>query len=514
MRNLSFKATLWSTVAVVWFSLLTLSVINSIATRNLMMDDRVTSLREQVQSAVSIVQGYEKAAREGKMPVAEAQSRALAQLRFIRYGTSGYLLVVDSSMLQLLNPVKPEFENKINDLVDETGKHFTAEIIQHDRDGTHTTTYRFPKPGETRTQPKIAYGQYVEAWDWHVYTGAYVDDIDREFYLHLAYGVAIVCAVGLAVTLVFGLIIRRLNGQLGGDPQFVAGVCERIAQGDLTMRLDVRPDQAHSLMASVHAMQQRLRLAIDAVKLSAGSIAGATNEIATGNADLSARTEAQAAALEQTAASMEELTSAVRQNSGNAETASEFASQAQQIARECSAAVSSVVDAMSRIDNSGLRIGEIIGMIEAIAFQTNILALNAAVEAARAGEQGRGFAVVASEVRSLAQRSSAAAKDVRGVIELSASNVQQGNASVAVAGDAMQRAHASIERVAALIGEIASASHEQSRGIDQINQAVTQMDQGTQQNAALVEQAAAAAACLRDEARKLCDAVETFRTQA
>ncbi|WP_321817719.1 MULTISPECIES: methyl-accepting chemotaxis protein [unclassified Paraburkholderia] len=512
MQRISFKTTLWSTVFFVWLSLIALSVTNAIQTRELMMRDREAALREQVQSALSIVNAYRAAAQAGTLSTPEAKRRALAQLRVVRYGTNGYLLVVDSSMLQLLNPVRPELENRINDLIDETGKHFTAEIVRHGIDGTHITTYRFPKPGQTRAEPKIAYGDYLKDWDWHVYTGAYVDDIDSAFYARLVRELAVVCAVGLALTFVMSGIIRRVLGALGGDPQTVARLCERIAQGDLTVPVTPRDGDTHSLVASVRTMQERLSAAIDAVKRSADSIVGATDEIAAGNADLSARTEAQAAALEQTAASMEQLTSTVQQNSTNAETASGFAARAHEVALECSDIVSRVVNSMSDIDRSAARIGEIIGMIESIAFQTNILALNAAVEAARAGEQGRGFSVVASEVRALAQRSSAAAKDVRAMIGSSASSVREGNDAVVLAGDAMQRVRGAIARVAELMGEIAAASQEQSRGIDQVNQAVTQMDENTQQNAALVEEASAAAHCLRGQAHDLMASVAAFRT--
>ncbi|MEZ2350317.1 methyl-accepting chemotaxis protein [Caballeronia sp. RCC_10] len=512
MRRLSFKATLWSTVGFIWVSLIVLSLLSATMTRTMMMHDRERGLAEQVQSAVSVVNHYVKQAQSGAMSEADAKQAAIAHLRPIRYGQSGYMLVVDSNMLQLLNPIRPETENKINDLVDKTGKHFTAEIVKHGLDGTHLTSYLYPKPGETEALPKSAYGEYVRAWDWHVYTGAYVDDIDREFGVRLIEMLGIVGVVGVLLTVAIGWIIRNVLRKLGGDPQDVAEACERIAAGNLTESVHVPAGYEKSLMASVRAMQDRLLDAIGAVTASAKAIANATNEIAAGNTDLSARTEEQAASLQETAASMEELTGTVKQNADNARQASGLADNASAVANEGAAIVGQVVDTMAGIQESSGRIADIIGIIEGIAFQTNILALNAAVEAARAGEQGRGFAVVASEVRSLAQRSSSAAKEIKALIDTSGDRVGAGTELVAKAGDTMRGVQSAIQRVTDIMGEIASASHEQSRGIEQVNQAITQMDEVTQQNAALVEQAAAAAGSLDDQAKQLRQAVAIFRT--
>ncbi|OTP72112.1 Methyl-accepting chemotaxis protein I (serine chemoreceptor protein) [Caballeronia sordidicola] len=288
---------------------------------------------------------------------------------------------------------------------------------------------------------------------------------------------------------------------------------QHISDGDLTRTIVVRAnDEMGQLLRGVAAMQEKLAVTVGSVRISSESIASASKQIAAGNTDLSARTEEQAASLEETAASMEELTSTVKQNSDNARQASGLADNARSVAQQGSDVVKQVVETMAGIDESSGKIADIIGIIEGIAFQTNILALNAAVEAARAGEQGRGFAVVASEVRSLAQRSSTAAKEIKGLIEASGDRVQTGNALVARAGDTMDKLGTAIQRVNDIMGEIASASQEQSRGIEQVNQAITQMDEVTQQNAALVEQAAAAAGSLEDQAEQLRETVAIFRT--
>ncbi|GGD97132.1 methyl-accepting chemotaxis protein [Caballeronia grimmiae] len=288
---------------------------------------------------------------------------------------------------------------------------------------------------------------------------------------------------------------------------------EHISNGDLTHEVSIRTrDEMGQLLAGVAAMKEELAATVGTVRLSSEAIASASKQIAAGNTDLSSRTEEQAASLQETAASMEELTSTVKQNSENAKQASGLADNANVVANEGSAIVGQVVDTMAGIEESSTKIAEIIAMIEGIAFQTNILALNAAVEAARAGEQGRGFAVVASEVRSLAQRSSAAAKEIKDLIETSGNRVQAGTELVARAGETMQRVGTAIQRVTDIMGEIASASNEQSRGIEQVNQAISQMDEVTQQNAALVEEAAAAAGSMEDQAKQLSAAVAVFRT--
>jgi methyl-accepting chemotaxis protein len=287
---------------------------------------------------------------------------------------------------------------------------------------------------------------------------------------------------------------------------------ERIAAGNLTSPVDtLRSNEMGRLMAALARMQVALVAAVSQVRHGTVAITQGVREIASGNADLSTRTEQQAATLEETASSMEELTATVRQNANNARQASALAEKASEIAARGGEVVGQVVDVIADMSSSSTRIVDIIGAIEGIAFQTNILALNAAVEAARAGEEGRGFAVVAGEVRALAQRSAAAAKEIRELIGDSVAKVQNGAELAARAGVTMAEIVKAARHVTGIVSEISVASEEQSRGIDQINRAVAQMDNATQQNAALVEQAAAAAASLEEQARALDDAVAVFR---
>ena len=311
-----------------------------------------------------------------------------------------------------------------------------------------------------------------------------------------------------------GLITRSLVRELGGEPRTAADVARAVAGGDFTQPIAVKDGDTTSLMAQLAAMKDGLAQVVSQVRRGSESVAMASSEIAQGNQDLSARTESQASALEETAASMEQLGATVRQNAESASQANALARSASDVAVRGGEVVGQVVQTMKGISESSQRIADIIGVIDGIAFQTNILALNAAVEAARAGEQGRGFAVVASEVRSLAGRSAEAAKEIKQLISASVERVEQGSAMADQAGETMTEVVQSIRRVTDLMGEINAASSEQASGVAQVGEAVTQMDQATQQNAALVEEMAAAAGSLSSQAQELVQAVAVFKLDA
>ena len=316
---------------------------------------------------------------------------------------------------------------------------------------------------------------------------------------------------GAAAALLLGWRVTvSITRQLGAEPAEVAALAQRVAAGDLSVTVQLRAGDDSSLMAQMGRMQDSLVKVVGAVRMNADSVATASAQIAQGNQDLSQRTEEQASTLQQTAASMEQLGATVRHNADTARQANALALGASSIAVKGGEVVGQVVDTMKGINDSSRKIADIIGVIDGIAFQTNILALNAAVEAARAGEQGRGFAVVASEVRSLAQRSAEAARAVKTLINASVERVEQGTALVDQAGATMQQVVGSIKQVADIMGEIDAASTEQSAGVQQVGKAVSLMDQTTQQNAALVEESAAAAESLRGQARQLVDVVAVF----
>ena len=324
--------------------------------------------------------------------------------------------------------------------------------------------------------------------------------------LHLQMGLVVLLAL-----LVAGCGVA-LRASIVKPLQDAIAVARRVAKGDLSGEIVVASrDEAGQLLDALRDMNAELRGLVTQVIQGAGHIAGASNEIASGNLELSSRTEQQAGSLEETASSMEELTSTVKQTSDNARQANQLAGSASEVAARGGVVVRQVIDTMGTIAASSHKIVDIIGVIDGIAFQTNILALNAAVEAARAGEQGRGFAVVASEVRSLAQRSAAAAKEIKVLIDASAASVQAGTELVGQAGTTMGEIVDSIRRVADIMGEISAATGEQTLGIEQVNEAISQMDQTTQQNASLVEEAAAASETLQRQAAELAAAVRVFK---
>ena len=351
----------------------------------------------------------------------------------------------------------------------------------------------------------------IENWDWVLYGAGK----EAEFMAASLRAIFLQMVMMLVGTLLISLLAGWLAARTLRPVRNIMHGMELLGQGDLTARLPAVPhnsrNEIHILYDNLSRTQANLRRTIGTVRSSVDEINLGADEIAAGNIDLSSRTEQQAASLQQTAASMEQLAAVVRQNSENAGQANELAATASRVAEEGGRAVDGVVDSMERISAGSSKIGEIVGVIDGIAFQTNILALNAAVEAARAGEQGKGFAVVAAEVRSLAQRSAQAAREIKSLIEAALQEVERGEKQVQSAGGTMRELLASVSRVSQIMQDISSASGEQASGIDQVNTAVMQMDAVTQQNAALVEEAATAAESLREQARNLAQAVAVFR---
>jgi len=322
----------------------------------------------------------------------------------------------------------------------------------------------------------------------------------------LGTAVAVLVLSGLALW-----VYRRVFAMTGGEPREVALVARAVADGDLTVRVNLRPGDTRSVMAAMDAMCRKLKGAVGNIQNASEAISSGAQQIAAGNLDLCQRTEAQAGNLQQTAAAMEQFSGTVKQTASAATEADRLAQSASLVASQGARMVQGVVSSMEQISASSKKIAEITSVIDGIAFQTNILALNAAVEAARAGEQGRGFAVVASEVRSLAQRSAAAAKEINGLIQSSVASVEEGARQVGEAGATMDQIVGQVAQVTSLIGEIASAASEQTSGIGLVSNSVSEMDGTTQRNAALVEESSAAASTLRGQAEALVGVVRTFR---
>ena len=475
--------------------------------RQTMMAERVGQLTVLVELANASVEKAYALEQSGKLTREQAQQQAkLAVGSFVK--DEMYYFVRDYSTDLLFVHPKASRIGVPQDGMKESGERYRAAMAQQrigvvQADGT--------RPGVTGPVAKMYAVIKFAPWDWLIGTGTYIDDINTAFWAQAR----VLLAIGMALMLVVGglaaLMLRRILGQLGGEPDYAAGIVAQIAAGDLTTPVHTRAGDTDSLLMAIKAMRDKLAHLVSQVRNDAESISAASGEIAAGNHDLSARTEQQAGSLEETASTMEEMTSTVRQNADNARQANQLAISASQVASQAGGVVGQVVETMGAINASSRKIGDIISVIDGIAFQTNILALNAAVEAARAGEQGRGFAVVATEVRNLAQRSSQAAKEIKQLIDSSAEQVGTGEKLVALAGETMAKVVSSVRQVTDIVAEISTASSEQSTGIEQINQAIVEMDNMTQQNSALVEQASAAAQAMNQQADGLAQLVSVFK---
>ena len=513
LQNMSLRKKLLLPLVLSWVCLLGITLWNAWEMRALRLEERRLDLAHVTDTAVSVVAEYEALARAGKLPEEEAKQQAVARVRAMRFGADGYFTLMRTDTQVLMHPFKTEMNGKkMEDTKDANGTYLFRDMAAIGKGaGKGFVEYLWPKPGAAEPQAKLSYVANFRPWDWIFVAGFYLDDIQAEFRVALYKALGLLLAVGALMTVVMLRVAGSLQKQLGGEPALTSQIAARIAEGNLTTHVDVRQGDEHSVLFAMQQMQSRLTGAIGSIRGSADAIAGAAKQIATGNSDLSRRSEEQAASLQETAASMEQLTSTVRQSADNARQASRLAEGASEIAVRGGGIVSQVVTTMGDIKDASGKVVDIIAVIEGIAFQTNILALNAAVEAARAGEQGRGFAVVAGEVRTLAQRSATAAKEIKALIGNSAQRVADGAVLVEGAGKAMDEIVEAVKRVTDLMGEMRAATEEQTGGIEQVNQAVSQMDQMAQQNAALVEEAAAAAASLEDQAAALHHAVGQFR---
>jgi methyl-accepting chemotaxis protein len=433
-----------------------------------------------------------------------------AKIAAVKVGESGFFFVVNGATGKnqgdmIVHPTRAGanlLEQKAAD-----GRLFIKEIVER-KAGDITYGWINTQAGETSAREKLVSFDQYKPWNWVIGGGTYRDEITHEANAErLRYMVLCLVALG-AFAIILYLMVR---GAVTRPLAAARDAATRMAAGDLSVRIDnTNRDEIGRLAHAMNGIGGNLSAVVGKVREGAEHIATASREISSGNMDLCERTEDQAATLAATASSMDQMTATVRQNADNASQANQMARNASTVAEKGGAMVVKVIDTMSTIDKSSSRIVDIISVIDSIAFQTNILALNAAVEAARAGEQGRGFAVVASEVRNLAQRSAAAAKEIKTLIGASVDQVRIGSQLVQDAGATMEEVLASVARVTAIMGEISSASATQSEDIARINASVNAMDQATQQNAALVEQASAAAQAMQDQASELASSVQVF----
>ena len=478
------------------------------------LQQRREATRQVVEVASGLVRWAHAQELAGKLPREQAQQLALRAVAGLRYSGDEYFWINDMQPRMVMHAMKPELDGKdLSEMKDPNGlrlfEAFTDTVRQH---GKGFVNYQWPKPGNDKPVDKISYVQGFEPWGWVIGSGIYVDALYQQIWRDLSGALAWVLggigAAMLAGAYLFIAFHHALTGGLGESR-----VCLReMAQGDLRHPPVPRgSDEAAELMTDLRNMQESLRGMVQRVREASDGIVMSSGEIATGSMDLSNRTEQAAASLQESAASMEQMTATASHTTASIDDASRTAQRNAESATQGGQVMAEVVQTMEGIRTSSARISEIIGTIDGIAFQTNILALNAAVEAARAGEQGRGFAVVASEVRSLAQRSASAAREIKSLIGNSVQQVEAGTGIVRRAGEIIDTIVTTSRHVDELLGAVSEGSREESEGITQIGHAVHDLDELTQQNAALVEETAAAAAAMRDQAHKLAQEVARFQ---
>jgi len=510
LLHLNIAKKLWLIAGCATLGVIALTVLFLLSERQLILAERKASVQQTVETAHSIAVRYQELAAKGQMSEEDAKRTTMETIKALRYSGKEYFWINDMHPRMVMHPFKPELDGTdVSASKDPQGTPLFLEFVKTVKaSGSGFVFYVWNKPDSTELGQKVSYVKGFAPWGWVIGSGVYLDSVQETFVSRLiTFSLGALALAGVLLTICL-LIARSITRPL---EQAVA-IANTVASGDLTSEIEVKSgDETGQLLRALREMNGSLQNLVGQVRAGTDTIAAASSQISSANFDLAARTEEEASSLQETASAMEQLTGTVKQNAEHAHQANLLARSASEVASKGGNVVSQVVGTMGSINESARKIVDIIAVIDGIAFQTNILALNAAVEAARAGEQGRGFAVVAAEVRQLAQRSAAAAKEIKDLISDSVEKIDTGARLVDEAGSTMSEIVASVKRVTDIMGEITTASEEQSSGIEQVNKAIAQMDQVTQRNAALVEEEASTADALRAQAEKLAVTVSVFR---
>ncbi|WP_341667996.1 methyl-accepting chemotaxis protein [Alcaligenes sp. SDU_A2] len=511
--RLSLKQKLWLPLALSLLALLSVFAFDNYQLYQAQLQERKDSLQQIVTIARQITGDYEKLEREGVLSKEAAQRQALQRVASIRFGTEGYISVLTTQGVSIMNPTRPDLEGKdMSDLADVNGVKSFKELARIGTNGgSGFLEYVWPKLSDQTVAAKLAYGVGMPEWDWVLTSGVYIDDIQSEFTDNLLLSVGVLALLVIVLSVVAGILARQIYQELGAEPVLLRDASHAIADGDLRVSHDVRHIVPGSVMASIEQMRTRLAEALRTIQHSSEVIADDAVQLTTGNLELSSRTTQQAAALQETASAMEEMTGTVRMSEDNAQRAQEVSTKVQQTAQHGGQMVGELVDRMGAIRDTSQKVADITNVIDSIAFQTNILALNAAVEAARAGEQGRGFAVVAGEVRALAQRTTSSAREIALLVEASSTSTREGVELMEQVGQVIEEMVTGSSQVMTIVHEIAASTREQTIGIEQINVAVSQLDSATQQNADMVDQVAGTSGELQEQVQELNRLIQTFR---
>ncbi|CBV44224.1 methyl-accepting chemotaxis protein [Halomonas elongata] len=511
MRRLTTTQKLWASLGLIWLAMLLMVGWGAWENRQTMLEERRAGLEVYIDLAMAVIEEQAERAEAGEISTEQAKQRAAEIIKGMSYHEGrGYFYAFNGDLVMLSHPRLPE-GTSVADFQNVEERYLFREFAKDVVEDDGFVDYLWAHEEGSEPAPKSSYHARFDDWGWIVGTGVYIDDIDAAFVASLSRSLLALLVIGVPVSLMMMLVIRGITRGLGGDPRYAVEVARSIADGDLSRAVRLRDGDQGSLLFDIERMRQALSTTIGNIRGDVDAVSGVVDEIDAGNDELATRTEQQASALTETASSMEELTTTVRHNAEHAEQARNLSGETASNAARGRAAMEDVVAAIDEINDSASQMNGIVDTIDSIAFQTNILALNASVEAARAGEHGRGFAVVAEEVRQLASRSASATREIKTLIERSDSKVVEGTRRVKETDEIIAGMAADIQQLTALVGEISTATREQSQGIEQVGEAVTQMDQMTQQNAGLVEGHSDASRRLVERSHRLRERVARFR---